>query len=133
MKSMAMKMDLPEISPRVSFTGFHNVVDGRLRDAQTTYHGINPATSEKLWPVPVATESDLEDAVKAARHAFNSWAKVTIEGRKRLVEQWIEKLKSHEADFTDLLIHESGKPRMIAKLEVKGSCETAIHSSTYTP
>jgi acyl-CoA reductase-like NAD-dependent aldehyde dehydrogenase len=130
MKSIAMRMDPPEISPRVSFTGFHNVVDGRLRDAKTAYYRINPATSEKLWPAPVATESDLEDAVKAARHAFPSWAKMTIAGRKRLVEQWIKKLKSHEADFTDLLIYESGKPRMIAKLEVKGSCETAMHSST---
>jgi len=126
-------MDMFEVSRGVSFTEFHNVINGKLRDSEITYHGINPATTERLWPAPVATEDDLDDAVKAAHDKFYSWAKTSIENRKRLVGQWAKSVKTHEEEFANLLIYESGKPRLIANLEVTVSLETLMQSCMFTP
>ncbi|KAL3425901.1 aldehyde dehydrogenase [Phlyctema vagabunda] len=115
---------------RVSFTTFSNVVNGELRTSKTTTQGINPVTSEKLWDVPVATEADLDEAVKAARKAFPSWAKTPIEERKRLVLQWNDVFKSYTAEFTELLIKECGKPRMFAQGEVAATSDFITHHTT---
>ena len=66
---------------QLSFLSFSNIVDGQKRGAQSSYHGINPATEEKLFDAPVATEADLNDAVESAERAFPSWAEVPFEKR----------------------------------------------------
>jgi acyl-CoA reductase-like NAD-dependent aldehyde dehydrogenase len=116
-------------SSRISFAEFHNIVNGKLRSAEKTYNGINPTTEAKLWDVPVATESDLNDAVKAARRAFPSWAGTPIEERKRLVTKWAEIYQSYEDEFTELMIRETGKPRTFARGEVKGAYNLIMHHS----
>jgi len=63
-------MSPSKTSSPVSFTEFNNIIDGKLRNTTTSYHSTNPVSGEKLWDTPVATEFDLEDAVKAARRAF---------------------------------------------------------------
>lgn len=88
---------------------------------------------EKLWIAPVATEIDLDDAVKAAHGRFRAWAGTSIEDRKQLVERWAKRLEYHEDQFTELLIHESGKPRMIADLEVKVALSTLAQSCMSRP
>ena len=43
---------------------------------------INPATEEVIGTVPVGTEDDVNDAISAARSAFPSWSKSSIEDRQ---------------------------------------------------
>ena len=43
---------------------------------------INPATEEIVGTVPVGTEDDVNDAILAARTAFPSWSKSSIEERQ---------------------------------------------------
>ena len=43
---------------------------------------INPDTEEIIGTVPVGTEDDLNDAILAARSAFPSWSKSSIEERQ---------------------------------------------------
>lgn len=121
------------ISPRLNFTTFHNIINSEPRSSSTFHQGTNPATSEKLWDVPVATKSDLDDAVNAARSAFPSWSKTPIEERKRLVVKWSEVYMGYEKEFTDLLVTECGKPRMFANGEVTAASDYIVHHSKLYP
>ena len=66
---------------QVDFVVFNNIVDGQKRGAEKSYYGINPATEERLFDAPVATESDLNDAVDSAQKAFPSWSRTPYEKR----------------------------------------------------
>lgn len=94
----------------ISFRRFSNVIDGGLRSAKSFYHGVNPATQAELWPTPVATEEDVNDAVAAAQAAYEKWKKVVWKTRKEKLLDFTKKLMEHEKAFTELIIKETGKP-----------------------
>ncbi|KAL9601618.1 MAG: hypothetical protein Q9179_002816 [Wetmoreana sp. 5 TL-2023] len=106
------------------FTTFNNIIDGKPRSAETSYHGIDPSTEEPLWDAPVATEADVEDAVSAARRAFASWSDVLFEKRCDLVKRYAEAFLSHEGEMMQLLQRETGKPEKRVSLTL---------ASPYTP
>ena len=66
----------------LDFETFYNIVDGKQRSSDKIHHGINPATGQELWDVPIASEQDLNDAVAAAKKAFPAWRDTPIEKRK---------------------------------------------------
>ena len=86
------------------------IVNGELRGAKQSYHGINPATEEQLWPVPVATKDDLEDAVAAAKKAFKTWSQTPIEKRKEAMRNYAKALTDHQAELEAIVVKETGKP-----------------------
>lgn len=94
----------------ISFQHFSNVINGGLRSAKSFYHGINPVTQEELWPAPVASEEDVNDAVAAAQAAYAKWKKVAWTTRKEKLIDFTKQLIEHEAAFTELVIKETGKP-----------------------
>ncbi len=94
----------------MDFSSFSNVIDGKLRRAKTTYHGINPSTEEQLYEAPVASEADLNDTVTSARNAFPSWSQTSYERRCELVRKYAEAFIAQEDGFMDLLMKETGKP-----------------------
>lgn len=87
---------------------------------------MNPANEEILASVPIATRSQLNDAVKAASLAFPAWAALNIGERQNLVTQLGDLIKDNCDDFTELLIKEVGKSRTLAAIEV-GSCVEWFH------
>ena len=101
----------PSRTHEISWTSFDNIVDGKPRSASKFHQGVNPATGEKNWDVPIATEQDVDDAVKAANKAFVSWSQTPIEKRKEVYEQ-------HTDDLVDLLNIETGKTEEGARIEV---------------
>lgn len=94
----------------ISFQHFSNVINGGLRSAKSFYHGINPVTQEELWPTPVASEEDIDDAVAAAQVAYAKWKKVAWKVRKEKLIDFTKQLVEHEEAFTELIIKETGKP-----------------------
>lgn len=94
----------------IQWDSFSNIIDGKPRGAKSQHQGINPATTEKLWDVPIGTQEDVDDAVKSATKAFESWKKTPIEKRKEYLQQWCDLLMAHSDDMTDLLCKETGKP-----------------------
>ncbi len=94
----------------IDFKSFSNIVNGQPRGGKTKYNGINPATKEKLWDLPVATEQDIEDAVSAARKAFPAWSKTPFEERVKMLTQFAEAYERYENEFTELMLLETGKP-----------------------
>lgn len=94
----------------VEFDKFYNIVNGEKRSAKDYTHGINPSTKKELWPVPVATQADVDEAVKAANKAFKSWKLTSWESRVELWNKFKELFYQYEKEFRDLLAKEAGKP-----------------------
>merc|ERR1712072_725512 len=105
----------------IAWDTFHNIIDGKPRDGKAKHHGVNPATGEQLWPVPIGTQQDVDDAVDAAQKAFESWSQVPLEKRKSLIEKFKDHYMAYNDDMIDLMCQETGKPRQFATFEVKAA------------
>jgi acyl-CoA reductase-like NAD-dependent aldehyde dehydrogenase len=111
----------------IDFSTFQNVIDGKLVGSEEQYHGTNPSTGEELWPVPVASEEDVNTAVTAARKAFKSWRNVPVEDRRQALYAWSSKLVEYKDELTEILCKEVGRPKQFAAMEVdivKGTVDT---------
>ena len=89
---------------------FHNTIAGKPRDSDKTHQGVNPSDKTKLWDVPIATEHDLDDAVKSAQEAFKTWSKTTWKERQDKLLLLIDELQSHRDEMANLILKECGKP-----------------------
>jgi aldehyde dehydrogenase (NAD+) len=78
---------------------------------------INPATEEVLVEVPQASTADVDDAVAAARRAFDDgpWPRMPARERSDLLLRFTETLVARRADLVDLIITEAGSARPIAQ------------------
>lgn len=93
-----------------SFTSFHNIVAGKPRRSEKASQTVNPATLEKLWVIPVATEQDVEDAVTAAKDAFQTWKNRSFEERVELLKLWGDACRPYLKQFGEIIMKENGKP-----------------------
>jgi acyl-CoA reductase-like NAD-dependent aldehyde dehydrogenase len=96
-------------TPKLDFTVFSNVINGKLVGTKSTRCGIDPTTGEALFPVPVSTPEDVDTAIKAARAAFQSWKQTEIEHRKQQLLAFAAALLSYKSEFGELLNREQGK------------------------
>ena len=94
----------------MDFSRFSNIIDGQLRGAETTYHGINPATEENLYEVPSATEANVNDTVSSAQKAFPVWSQKSFDERCDLLRKYAEAFLEQEDGLMELLMKETGKP-----------------------
>jgi acyl-CoA reductase-like NAD-dependent aldehyde dehydrogenase len=85
------------------------VINGQLRGAEKTYNGVNPFTQEKLWPVPVAAEKDLEEAVTAANAAFKKWSRTDVEERRKAMRAFADAIIKEKSQWAKLSSVETGK------------------------
>ena len=62
-------------------------IDGKWRDSlgKGSIDVINPATEEIIGRVPVGSTKDVDKAVAAAKNAFDSWSKSSIDERIELL------------------------------------------------
>jgi acyl-CoA reductase-like NAD-dependent aldehyde dehydrogenase len=73
----------------LDFGKFHNTIAGKSRDSSKIHNGINPSDKTKLWDVPIATEHDLDDAVKSGQEAFNKWSKQHGKHDRTSCSKWL--------------------------------------------
>ncbi len=71
---------------------------------------VNPANGETVDSVPLATETDAERAVEAAKAAFSEWADTEPDKRSQLIRDGIALVKENADEITRLLTLEQGKP-----------------------
>ncbi|KAF2868812.1 aldehyde dehydrogenase-like protein [Massariosphaeria phaeospora] len=83
----------------LNFDNFYNIVDGKRQGSKTFHHGVDPATGQKLWDVPIANEQDLDSAVTAAKEAFPAWSDTPIEKRKDFQGDWQAGLNTASFDI----------------------------------
>jgi aldehyde dehydrogenase (NAD+) len=75
------------------------------------FNSINPANEEKLAEVAEATQKDVDDAVKAARKAFNgAWGKMKASERSKYIFKLARMLQERAREFAVLESMDGGKP-----------------------
>ncbi|KAI9676351.1 MAG: hypothetical protein M1817_000508 [Caeruleum heppii] len=126
-------MSPSKTSPAIDFTTFANIIDREPRTSAQTYSSLNPSTKSALWPCPVATSADLDDAVAAAARAFPAWSRTPFDERVDCMRRFGEGYLAYEKDFTELIRLECGKPDQFASaIEVKGAYGWLMHHTTLT-
>ena len=88
-------------------------IDGRLRDASTgqSVDNVNPATEEILGVATDAGADDMQEAIAAARRAFDTtdWS-ANHEFRRHCLEQLHNALQEEKEDIRSELVAEVGAP-----------------------
>jgi acyl-CoA reductase-like NAD-dependent aldehyde dehydrogenase len=113
----------PEPYPPLKFDEFSNIVDGKPVHTTRTRHAVNPSTLAANPEVPASTQRDVDEAVIAAREAFDAWSQTPIGERRQAILDLSESLEELKDDFARLLTLEQGKPLVAARSEV----DAAIH------
>ena len=96
------------------------LIDGRfvLAASGKTFPVYNPASGEVVAHVPEAEQEDVDRAVTAARHAFDSgpWSKMTTSQRGQLIWKVADLLEANLEEFAEIESLDNGKPFSVAKV-----------------
>lgn len=104
-----------------------NFIGGQWIDSSTLeFEAVyNPATEEILAEVPLSTRAELDEAVRTAHEAFQSWKNVDIIKRARIMFTFHELLVKHKLELAKLITLENGKALSEALGEVGRGIENA--------
>jgi phenylacetaldehyde dehydrogenase len=95
------------------------LINGKWVNATSgkTFPTYNPATGEVLALVAEGDRQDIEEAVRAARKAFDQgpWRKMTASERGRLIWKLSDLLEEHTEEFAYLESLDNGKSLVIAR------------------
>ena len=112
----------PQIHPRVAeFIDKPRkmLINGKWVNAASgkTFPTYNPATGEVLAQVAEGDCVDINQAVRAARNAFDNghWRRMTASERGRLIWKLADLLEQHTEEFAYIESLDNGKPLNIAK------------------
>ena len=102
-------MEYPELS---LFVG------GAWRKTDDSLPVVNPASEAEIGRVPVATISDLDDALEAAEAGFRVWSKVSPRERSDVMLKAARLMRERMDEIAYTITLEHGKPYRQAQLEV---------------
>lgn len=84
---------------------------------------INPANSEAFATAANSSEQEIDQAVLAAREAFQKWKETTVTERQRLIGEIAKLIQQHAQELIEMLVRETGKPLAVAQYEVQLAVE----------
>jgi len=87
----------------------------------TRHEVINPATEEAVTEITLGSEADVDKAVAAARKAFESFSRTSVEERVALIEAILIEYKKRAGDMAEAISLEMGAPISLAKTAQVGS------------
>lgn len=108
---------------------FFNVINDELRGGEKTHAVTDPRTEEDLWPCPIATTNDFEDAVAAAQTAHKTWGKTTVPERQAALVKLADILKDHADELAGILSRETGKSAILAGIDIQASIAQCLYYS----
>ena len=101
---------------------YRNFVNGEWVTSASgeTFAVYDPSTEEVIARVAAADSTDVDNAVKAARAAFDSgaWSKTTAQDRGRILFKLAEKVRQNAARLADLECRNTGKPIVEAEYDI---------------
>ena len=92
-----------------------------------TFETVNPATEEVLALVAEGDKADVDEAVKAARKAYEEgkWSKIGPHQRARFLFKIADLIEQHADELAELETLDNGKAKSQAlSIDVAGSAET---------
>lgn len=79
----------------------------------------NPSDQSVIWQGHQADATDVKNACEAARQAFPSWAKTSLEQRISIVERFAHLVDQHKSDLARIISLETSKPQWETLTEVQ--------------
>ena len=98
-------------------------IDGTWRSKRDGQPVINPADETVIGEVPVASRSDLDDAVAAAAQGFRIWSATSPAARAQVLMRAAALMRDRIEEIAQSITLEHGKPIGEARLEVIRGCE----------
>jgi betaine-aldehyde dehydrogenase len=95
-------------------------IDGKFVDGASERTLINPATGKPLTKVAEASKKQVEEAIKAARKAFDHgpWPRMTALDRAGFLNKIADAIDAHAEELAELETLNGGKPLREAKYDV---------------
>ncbi len=97
---------------------FQHLINGKISGSERSFEVINPANGAAFALCPAASRPQLDAAVSAANHAFNSWRQTSYEERRALIKRMADVLRANQESLAQLLTREQGKPLGQAREEI---------------
>lgn len=90
-----------------------NFIGGEPTDPAegATEEVLNPSTGEVIAEAPLSTAEDVDQAVRAARNAFESWSRATPQARAEALLKLADAIEENGDELADLESADAGKPR----------------------
>jgi aldehyde dehydrogenase (NAD+) len=90
-------------------------------DGGTRHEVINPATEAPVTEITLGSAADVDKAVAAAKRAFESFSRTSVDERIALIERVLDAYKARAADMAEAISLEMGAPLSLAKTAQVGS------------
>ncbi|RYD45832.1 MAG: aldehyde dehydrogenase family protein, partial [Sphingomonadales bacterium] len=90
-------------------------------DGGTHHDVINPATETPTAEIMLGSAKDVDKAVAAAKRAFESFSRTSVDERIALLERILEAYKARAGDMAEAISLEMGAPLSLAKTAQVGS------------
>lgn len=109
----------------MKYSPVQNYINGKFVDASSlrTLDIISPIDGNLLSKVPMSTANDLDEAVKAAKSAFQKWSRTPIKERVQVFFRYKYLLEKNLKELAELVQEENGKTYSEATAEVEKSIE----------
>jgi acyl-CoA reductase-like NAD-dependent aldehyde dehydrogenase len=113
----------------VGVRSHRNLIAGEWVDAASreAFESRDPATGDLIGTFPASTAADMDQAVAAAREAWESWRLVPAPKRAEILFRAAQMLGEHKDELTELMTREMGKVRA----EAGGDVQEAIDMTYY--
>src|SRR5262245_5431586 len=99
----------------------------------TTQKTISPIDGSLYVERRHATRADIDPALTAARKAFESWRRVPVEERGRLLTKAVDHFVARGDAIAAEITHQMGRPIGQSPGEVRGFAERARHMIAIAP
>jgi aldehyde dehydrogenase (NAD+) len=96
--------------------GARMFIGGRFRAADEVEPVVEAATEQRLGVGASATETDIDDAVAAARSALDGWRSASPDHRAEMLNGFAAALKSRAESTSELVSRESGMPISLSRV-----------------
>lgn len=112
---------------------YQNFINGKWVDAKSgqTFENRNPARwSEVIGTFPKSSKEDVEEAVKAARAAFEKWRLVPAPKRGDILKAVGDILVARKEEIARLMTREMGKVLVETRGDVQEGIDTAYYAAS---
>ncbi len=92
----------------------------------------NPADNSLIWQAAAATDSQVTEAVQAARRAFVDWSSISLALRIEIIQRFVTQLEQQRQPLAEIIAQETGKLLWETKTEVQAMInKVAISIESY--
>ena len=113
-------------------TTHKNYINGEWRDGDgAEFSSFDPSTGKAVFTAKAADAGEVDEAVRAARAAFEGWALTPLDARIALVKKFKDIVQANAEDLARMISRETGKPFWETKTEagtVAGKVDISIRA-----